>query len=536
MSSHERLDDKRLIELQRFELLVSAIHDYAIYMLDAEGRVVSWNAGAQRFKGYTADEIIGEHFSRFYSSEDRAAGVPKRALEAAMREGTFQAEGWRFRKDGKRFWASVVIDPIYAPDGRLLGFAKITRDITERQEAAETLKRTERALIQSQKMETIGKLTGGVAHDFNNLLQIIAGNLQLLAREVVGMEQAERRIESALAGVRRGAKLAGHLLAFGRRQTLDPRVVNLGSVVQAMDETLQHALGEGVMVETTVAEDLWNTCTDVSQLENALLNLAINARDAMQGAGKLTVEIGNVTLDAAYAKEQVEVDAGDYVMLAVSDTGSGMPPEVVAQAFEPFFTTKPEGKGTGLGLSMVYGFVKQSRGHVKIYSEPGHGTTVKVYMPRSLDSEDKVLPPDTGDVIGGTETILVAEDDDQVRSTAVETLRELGYQVLSAHDAEAALAVVRSGIKIDLLFTDVVMPGSIRSPDMVRMACDLLPGLAVIFTSGYTRNAIVHGGRLDPGVELLPKPYSREDLGRRVRRALERKAPRGRPDPDRAIK
>ncbi|MDQ0610870.1 PAS domain S-box-containing protein [Variovorax sp. W1I1] len=641
-------DDSRLIELQRFELLVSAIHDYAIYMLDPQGHVVSWNAGAERFKGYAAGEIVGQHFSRFYAPEDRAAGIPERALQTAQKEGTFQAEGWRLRKDGSRFWANVVIDPIYAADQRLLGFAKITRDvgdrkaaeealrkseqefrllvqgvtdyaiylldlnglitkwnagaqrikgyaetdvigthfsrfytpeeqaiglpaqalaiasaegrfeqegwrvrkdgsqffahviidrlhdddgrffgfakitrdITERREAAEVLKRTEKALMQAQKMESIGKLTGGVAHDFNNLLQVIAGNLQLLARDVTGLERAEQRVENALAGVRRGAKLAGQLLAFGRRQTLEPKVVNLGRIVQAMHEMLQRALGEAVLLETTVADDLWSTSVDVAQVENALLNLAINARDAMDGAGKLTVEIGNATLDVAYAREHADLVAGDYVMLAVSDTGAGMPPEIIAQAFDPFFTTKPEGKGTGLGLSMVYGFVKQSGGHVKIYSEVGDGTTVKLYLPRSRNPEEEAASPDMGPVVGGAETILVAEDDEHVRSTVVEMLQQLGYKVFAVSDAEQALAIIQSGIKIDLLFTDVVMPGPLRSPDLARRARELVPGLAVLFTSGYTRNAIVHGGRLDPGVELLAKPYTREDLARKVRHTL----------------
>jgi PAS domain S-box-containing protein len=653
MDTSDFPDDRRLIELQRFELLVSAIHDYAIYMLDPQGHVVSWNAGAERFKGYAAGEIVGQHFSRFYAPEDRAAGIPERALATAQKEGTFQAEGWRLRKDGSRFWAHVVIDPIYTADRRLLGFAKITRDvgdrkaaeealrkseqefrllvqgvtdyaiylldanglitkwnagaqrikgyaeadvlgthfsrfytpedqasglptraleiataegryeqegwrvrkdgsrffahviidrlqdddgrffgfakitrdITERREAAETLRRTEKALMQAQKMESIGKLTGGVAHDFNNLLQVIAGNLQLLAHDVAGSERAERRVENALAGVRRGAKLAGQLLAFGRRQTLEPRVVNLGRIVEAMHEMLQRALGEAVLVETTVADDLWNTSIDVAQVENALLNLAINARDAMEGAGKLTVEIANATLDAAYAREHAELKPGEYVMLAVSDTGTGMPPEVVAQAFDPFYTTKPEGKGTGLGLSMVYGFVKQSGGHVKIYSEPGDGTTVKLYLPRSRDPEQAVASSDLRSVTGGTETILVAEDDEHVRSTVVETLQQLGYQVLVASDAEQALAVIQSGVKIDLLFTDVVMPGPLRSPDLARKARELVPGIAVLFTSGYTRNAIVHGGRLDPGVELIAKPYAREDLARKVRQVLGQSAP-----------
>jgi CheY-like chemotaxis protein len=303
--------------------------------------------------------------------------------------------------------------------------------------------------------------------------------------------------------------------------------VNLGRFVQSMDDMLQRALGEAVQVQVVVADPLWNTSVDLSQVENAVLNLAINARDAMEGVGKLTVELGNAVLDDAYARSHAEVNAGEYVMLAVSDTGAGMTAEVMAQAFDPFYTTKPEGKGTGLGLSMVYGFIKQSGGHVKIYSEIGHGTTVKLYLPRSRDAEQVIAPADTRPLVGGTETILVAEDDEQVRAIVVETLKELGYQVLMASDAEEALAVVKSGIKIDLLFTDVVMPGPLRSPDLARKARELLPDLAVLFTSGYTRNAIVHGGRLDPGVELLAKPYSREDLSRRVRQSLAKRSQEG---------
>jgi CheY-like chemotaxis protein len=279
-------------------------------------------------------------------------------------------------------------------------------------------------------------------------------------------------------------------------------------------------LGEAVEVETVIAGGLWNTFVDAAQVENALLNLAINARDAMNGVGKLTIEIGNASLDEAYVRANGDVAAGQYVLIAVSDTGSGMTPEVMSQAFEPFFSTKPEGKGTGLGLSMVYGFVKQSNGHVKIYSEVGHGTTVKLYLPRSHESEDLEAPADTYVPSGRSETVLVAEDDDEVLETVVEMLRELGYQVLKAHDAESALAIIQSGIEIDLLFTDVVMPGSLRSPDLARKARDRLPNLAVLFTSGYTQNAIVHGGRLDPGVDLLSKPYSKEDLARKVRQVL----------------
>jgi len=508
------------MELQRFEILVEAISDYAIYMLDDAGHVVSWNTGAERFKGYMADEIIGRHFSQFFTPEDKAEGLPARILAMAASEGRFESEGWRMRKDGSRFWANAVVQAIRSDDGRLLGFAKVTRDVSEQRAAAETLKRTEQALQHAQKMESIGKLTGGVAHDFNNLLQIISGNLQLLAVELAHNQLAQSRITAALNGVHRGAKLASYLLAFGRRQALDPKVVNAGNFVMSMEDMLRRTLGEAVEIETVVSGGLWNTQIDIVQLESALLNLVINARDAIAAGGKITIEVGNAFLDDEYVRTRPDVAAGQYVMLAVSDNGSGMPPEVVAQAFEPFFSTKPEGRGSGLGLSMVYGFVKQSGGHVQIYSELGHGTTVKLYFPRSFKPEDAAPAPARDVIVGGEETILVAEDDPQLCTTVVEMLTQLGYRVLKTHDASGALAIVESGIHIDLLFTDVVMPGTLSSPDLARLAKQRLPDLAVLFTSGYTQNAIVHGGRLDPGVELLPKPYTREALARKVRHVL----------------
>jgi PAS domain S-box-containing protein len=520
ISERKAADETLRLSEQQFRMLVQGVTDYAIYMLDVDGRITNWNAGAQRIKGYTQQEIVGKHFSNFYTPEDQIEGVPARALRTAMVEGRFEQEGWRVRKDGTRFMAHVVIDPIRNAMGELVGYAKITRDITEKQETAMALKRTEQALQQSQKMETIGKLTGGVAHDFNNLLQIISGNLQLLSREIVGNERAERFVGNALAGVGRGAKLASYLLAFGRRQALAPKVVNIGRFVFAMEDMLQRSLGETIEVETIISGGLWNTFVDVAQVENALLNLSINARDAMEGVGKLTIEMGNAYLDDDYARAHTDVIAGQYVMLAVTDTGSGMPPEVVAQAFEPFFSTKPEGKGTGLGLSMVYGFVKQSGGHITIYSEPGQGTTVKLYLPRSTESEDLITAIETSATVGGSETILVAEDDEEVCATVVALLTELGYQVLKVSDAAAALTVIESGVKIDLLFTDVVMPGPMRSPDLARKARERIPELAVLFTSGYTQNAIVHGGRLDAGVELLSKPYTREALARKIREVI----------------
>jgi signal transduction histidine kinase/CheY-like chemotaxis protein len=380
------------------------------------------------------------------------------------------------------------------------------------------------ALQQAQKMETIGKLTGGVAHDFNNLLQVISGNLQLLARDVDGQERAERRVANALAGVQRGSKLASQLLAFGRRQPLEPRVLNVGKFLVGMDDMLRRALGEAIGIEVITSGGLWNCQADPTQLENAILNLSINARDAMEGTGKLTIEAANASLDDDYTQSLEDVPAGQYVMLAVTDTGSGIAPEVLEQVFEPFFSTKPEGHGSGLGLSMVYGFVKQSGGHVKIYSEIGHGTTVKLYLPRVRKREEVVIGPhETVPLRGGSETILVAEDDPDVQATVVELLTELGYTVLRANDAQSALSVVESGVAIDLLFTDVVMPGALKSPELARLARARLPDLAVLFTSGYTENAIVHDGRLDAGVELLSKPYTREQLARKVRTVLEAK-------------
>ncbi|MEN3296842.1 MAG: hypothetical protein V7642_6095 [Burkholderiales bacterium] len=827
---------------QHFRLLVQGVTDYAIYMLSPTGEITSWNAGAQRIKGYTADEVVGTHFSRFYMERDRTDGRPAAGLTIAAKEGRYEQEGWRIRKDGSTFWAHVVIDAIRNELGQLVGFAKITRDITEKKVAAEALEQaneavlqakteeyenllrlfeqapgfvcffrgpehiyelqnkahsqlaqhrdiigkpvrkalpeldgqgffelldnvfatgepfvgrarplsvermpgapaeqryidfvyqpifgadkkvigifsqgsdvtdrilaeeevqrkqreqerliaertraleqataalehaqqlqgdkthllklfdqapgfvcvvkgrdhrfeiankayyqlvgqrdligkpvrealpevagqgffelledvfanaepfighnvpvtisphpgsapvtryldfiyqpvagadgsvtgifvqgndvtaqklaqdevqryqneleslvkertealeeTRAALLHAQKLESIGKLTGGVAHDFNNVLQIIGGNLQLLHAYIGNNELAAKRLETAAAAVDRGAKLSSQLLSFARRQPLTPVVVSLGRIVRGMDEMLRQALGEAVEIETVIAGGLWTTQVDPHQLENAILNLAINSRDAMQARGKLTIEVGNSMLDDEYVRSQPDVAAGQYVMLAVSDTGSGMAAEVMERAFEPFFTTKADGEGTGLGLSMVYGFVKQSGGHIKIYSEVGHGTTIRMYFPRSFEAETAMHSHPSEAVAGGTETILVVEDDIAVQTTVVEMLADLGYRVLKADDPESALVILKSGLAIDLLFTDVVMPGELRSPELARQARLIIPDIEVLFTSGYTQNAIVHGGRLDRGVHLLSKPYRREQLATKIRHLL----------------
>ncbi|WP_426611168.1 PAS domain S-box protein [Bradyrhizobium sp. McL0616] len=511
---------------EQFRLLVQGVTDYAIYLLDVDGNVASWNAGARHIKGYTPEEIIGRHFSNFYTEADRAAGLPQIGLQTAAREGRWEHEGQRVRKDGTPFWAHVVIDAIRDDDGKLVGFAKVTRDITERREAEAALHAAQATVIRSQKLEAIGQLTGGIAHDFNNLLQVISGNLQLLGKDIAGNPRAETRVQSALAGVARGSKLASQLLAFARRQPLEPRVVNVGRLIKGMDEMLRRALGGEIEVETVIAGGLWNSLLDPDQLENAILNLAINARDAMNGEGRLTIEASNAFLDDEYVRQQEDLTAGQYVMIAVTDTGIGIPPDILERVYEPFFTTKAEDKGTGLGLAMVYGFLKQSGGHVKIYSEVGSGTTVKLYFKREVASEDTLVGIPSGEVAGGHETVLVVEDDDEVREVAVSMLSEFGYRVVKARDAAGALVIVDSGIPIDLIFTDVMMPGTLRSPELARKAKERLPNVAVLFTSGYTQNAIVHGGRLDPGVELLAKPYTREALARKVRHVLANHAQR----------
>ena len=440
--------------------------------------------------------------------------------------------------DGSYRWFKARGTPIRDEDGNITEWFGTTTDIDDIVRARETLQSNvvefevivqreiarraaaEDALHRAQKMEAIGTLTGGIAHDFNNILQVVGGNLHLLAEQFSREPSAERRIGNALEGVRQGSKLAAQLLACGRRLPLSPKVINIGRLVRDMGDMLRRALGEGIELETLVAGGLWNTLVDRSNIESALLNLAINARDAMGGEGRLTIEVGNAFLDQDYADGHADVSAGQYVMLAVTDTGCGMTPELIEKIFEPFFTTKAEGQGTGLGLSMVYGFVKQSSGHIKVYSEVDHGTTFKLYLPRSNESEDLLVSDEGRPVRGGTETVLVVEDDDAVRELAVATLADLGYAVLKARDANAALTIVESGVPIDLLFTDVVMPGPLKSPELARKARDRLPNLAVLYTSGYTQNAIVHHGRLDEGVELLSKPYSREALARKLRHVL----------------
>jgi PAS domain S-box-containing protein len=512
----------------------------------------TWDDALSSLFGLAPGE--GATYDKFLSTvhpEDRD-GVRARCAKCASEGADFNMEYRVVLKDGAERWILDKGLTVRDAAGRPLYMTGACVDISERKEAELALRRlnetleervaqrtaeldaAHRQLIvetnrreevmaqlrQAQKMEAIGKLTGGVAHDFNNLLQVISGNLQLLSKELDGNERAEKRIKNALTGVSRGSKLASQLLAFGRRQPLEPKVVNSGRYLRGLDEMLRRAIGEEIELETVAGGGLWNACVDVAQLENAILNLAINARDAMKGRGRLTIEAGNAWLDDDYAARHADVTAGQYVMIAVSDTGPGIAPDILDRVFEPFFTTKPEGEGTGLGLSMVYGFVKQSGGHAKIYSEVGQGTTVRLYLPRARQEEDIVIPKEAGPIAGGAETVLVVEDDEGVRQTVVDILADLGYRVLKAKDAQAALVVIESGVPIDLLFTDVVMPGPLRSTELAKKARERLPDIAILFTSGYTDNAIVHGGRLDEGTHLLSKPYAREALARKIRQVL----------------
>ncbi|WP_337186338.1 PAS domain S-box protein [Phenylobacterium sp.] len=507
---------------EQFRLLVQGVTDYALYMLDVEGRVSSWNSGAQRIKGYTRDEIVGEHFSRFYAEDEQRDGVPAAGLRTAEHEGRWETEGWRVRKDGSRFWAHVIIDAIRSDDGDLVGFAKITRDITERREAEQALEETRRALFQSQKMEAVGQLTGGVAHDFNNLLTVIMGGLDTISRKAGDASRTQRALEMARHAAERAASLTAGLLAFSRKQALQPTPTDLNALVRDMTELLHRSLGEQVELEGVLSSRLWRVEVDQNQLESAILNLAVNARDAMPGGGKLTLETANTYLDAGYAAQDAEVVPGQYVMISVTDSGSGIPADILSKVFEPFFTTKELGRGTGLGLSMVYGFVKQSGGHVTIYSEIGQGTCVKLYLPRyrGADEADPASSDPGRPTAEGDEVVLVVEDNPDVRAYSVMSLTELGYQVLEAVDAEGALAVLASAQRVDLLFTDVVLPGK-TGRALADEAWTLRPALKVLFTTGYSRNAIVHQGRLDEGVELLPKPFTFEQLASRIREVLD---------------
>ena len=521
---------------ERFRVMAQSMPNQ-VWTAGPDGGLDWLNDQAYAYIGLDESGLLGSAWGQALHPDDLPSAAAHWA-EAVARGTMYETEFRIRRHDNTYRWFIVRAVPIYCAQGQVERWVGTNTDIEDRKlaEAAvaemnqtledrvaernRELELVNAALRQSQKMEAIGNLAGGIAHDFNNLLQTISGSLQLAMRRMDPSSDVLPRVALAMKAVERGATLASQLLSFGRRQPLAPKVINLGRLLRDAGNIVRSAIGEAVEVETIVAGGLWNTCVDPTNVESAVLNMAINGRDAMEGHGKLTIEVGNAYLDEAYARKHLDVVPGQYVMLAVTDTGCGMSPEVIERVFDPFFTTKPEGRGTGLGMSMVYGFVKQSGGHIKIYSEVGSGTSVKIYLPRSLDAEE--LPPNLSydDLAGGNETILLVEDDEDVRITAASLLDDLGYTVLQARDADRALAVIESGVRIDLLFTDVVMPGKITSREMADRARQLIPQLPVLFTSGYTRNSIVHGGRLDPGVQLLSKPYTQEQLALKIREVL----------------
>jgi PAS domain S-box-containing protein len=500
---------------ERFRLMVEHVVDYAIVALDVGGRVLTWNAGAERAQGYKAEEIIGRHISLFYAPEEVAAGLPDKLLEQARNEGHARTEGWRFRKNGSRFLADVVATAVHNERGELRGFSEVTRDITERRQM-------EQRLRQSEKLEAVGQLTGGVAHDFNNLLGIVIGNLDLLERALPGNEGALKRVQTAQRAALRGADLTRRLLAFSRRQQLEVEPLSVRETIDNLVGMAARTLGPEIRLTTQVAENLPPVLADAAGLENALLNLAINGRDAMPRGGELTFAARSVALDETYPAVQAgEIRAGSYACISVSDTGQGIPPEILQKVFEPFFTTKEKGQGTGLGLAMVYGLVKQLKGHVNIYSEVGHGTTVRLYLPLANGA---VTPSPSGPARHTTPfsgTALVVDDEVDLLEVAMAFLEDMGWTVLCAPDALAAMEIVERRPGIQLLLTDVVMPGGMNGVELAEKAAAATPGLKVIYSTGFSSVALAQRNGLVVKGKVLSKPYRREEFVAAVHEVME---------------
>jgi PAS domain S-box-containing protein len=501
MFGKDKQQQRYLFESERsFRLLVEGVVDYALYMLDPTGIVTSWNVGGQRIKGYSHEEIVGQHFSRFYTEADRANGKPARALSIAKEQGRYEEEGWRVRKDGTFFWASVVIDPIREGD-QLVGFAKITRDITERREAQLKLEQMQAQLAESQKLDALGQLTGGVAHDFNNLLMIISGSIHTL-RTGLDDPRRLRALAAIEAATKRGAALTSQLLTFARRQSVNPEPISVAERIDAVREVLGTGVGGTVALQFDVDRGAWPVIVDVTELETALVNLVINARDAMPGGGVITISAHNNTLNE-------EARAGDYVAISVADTGVGIAPDVLSRIFDPFFTTKPVGKGTGLGLSQVHGFAHQAGGTVRVASEIGKGTKITILLPRNdvgpaVDQSHRVD-------ISGSGTVLLVEDNPDVATVSASLLEQLGYTVRRVADAEAALTEIeRDGI--DLVFSDIVMPGKMDGLALARHLKAHRPGLPILLATGYSDAAANVRGDFP----ILRKPYEIHQLSQAI--------------------
>ncbi|MBT2133453.1 PAS domain S-box protein [Croceibacterium sp. LX-88] len=504
LSERKDADEALRQSEERFRLLVQSVTDYAIYMLDPAGRVSSWNAGAQRFKGYQECEIIGEHFSRFYLPEDREAGVPERALRTAKDEGRFEAEGWRVRQDGSRFWAHVIIDPIHDGGGTLIGFTKITRDLTERKRSQEALQKSQEQFFQAQKMEAIGKLTGGVAHDFNNILAAILGSLSLAQRRLADGADITRFVENAMLAAERGALLSQRMLAFARKQELTLEAVDLPDAVRSMAEMLQRTIGPGITIRTDFPLKLPPALADRTQLELAVMNLVVNARDALPDGGEVRIS----------AEEAILPDAvGGYVRLSVVDPGEGMTARTLARATEPFFTTKGVGKGTGLGLSMVHGMVEQCGGRLHIESSPGKGTKVEILLPVAEASfEAPAVPQVVREEPSPARAlrILAVDDDEIVLLNTATMLSDMGHQVQQADSGSSAMLLLARE-DFDLMVTDYAMP-NMTGGELVEKAIEIRPDLKVIVVSGFAD--LPEGEELDR--PRLSKPFTEFELARTI--------------------
>jgi PAS domain S-box-containing protein len=503
-----------LSDAARLQLFIDAVTDYAIFTLDPDGNVTSWNSGAQRIKGYTAPEILGQHFSRFYTESDRAAGVPARALQTAAESGRYEAEGWRVRKDGTPFWASVVIDAVRDPHGVLIGFAKVTRDISERRAAQATLQRAQEQLAYSQKMEALGQLTGGVAHDFNNLLMIIGGNLRIVRKHLQDEPRGTQAAEAIEIAVKRGETLTRQLLAFSRRQPLSPVVVDLSKRIDDFRTLLANSLGPKMQLTTAIAPDTWPVEVDVNELELALINIAVNSRDAMPDGGLISITAENVELSPGQVPGGL---TGPFVALSVADTGVGIPDDILFKVFDPFFTTKGLGKGSGLGLSQVYGFARQSEGAATVSSELGKGTKVTIYLPRSHRRDIPAAAPQeqpAENVTGGL--VLLVEDNPVVADVSATMLSELGFRVELATDAKAALRAINEDKNFDLMFSDIVMAGQLDGVALARIVRQRRPDLPILLATGYSSAAVAARDEFS----ILRKPYQIGQLSRAIAKVV----------------
>ena len=505
ITERKRRDQELLESEQQFRMLVGGVTDYALYLLDPNGIVTNWNPGAERIKGYAASEIIGQHFSRFYTDHDRAAGVPAHALRTAVAESRYEAEALRVRKDGSTFWANVIIDPIRDQSGKLLGFAKITRDITERRNAQLALEEAQAQRAHAQKMEALGQLTGGVAHDFNNLLMIVSGNLQAVRRAARDNPRVLKALEAIEIATKRGGALTRQLLTFSRRQSLNPTIVRLNERLDDIRTLLASSIGSAEQLNVVAEPNLWPVKIDLGELELALVNLTVNARDAMPHGGSILLMASNKRLRRADTPLGLE---GDFVEITVSDTGSGIAPDVLPKVFDPFFTTKPVNKGTGLGLSQVHGFAHQSGGTLTIESTVGKGTTIKIYLPCVEDEAQAAVPgPARRHHEGGW--VLLVEDNREVAEVTAEMLELLGYSVEIASNAAAALSAFERR-PFDVVISDIVMAGEMDGLDVVRALRKRHPRLAVLLTTGYNANAAT----AESEFTVLRKPYEIDDLSR----------------------